>query len=71
VSKGNYLICGDTVVEYLPEQKHRPRPWGPGNNPKTALDVFLKENKRFEMDSTIENKLLLSCNPTGYLVAKK
>jgi cephalosporin hydroxylase len=67
VGKGKYLVCGDTVVEYMPEQTHRPRPWGPGNNPKTALDAFLKENKRFEVDKSIENKLLFTCNPGGYL----
>jgi len=67
VGKGYYLVCGDTVVEYMPEQTHRPRPWGPGNNPKTALDAFLKENKRFEADKRIENKLLFTCNPGGYL----
>jgi cephalosporin hydroxylase len=67
VGKGKYLVCGDTVVEYMPEQTHRPRPWGPGNNPKTALDAFLKENKRFEVDKRIENKLLFTCNPGGYL----
>ena len=67
VGKGHYLICGDTVVEYIPEQTHRPRPWGPGNNPKTALDEFLKHNNRFEEDRIIENKLLFTCNPGGYL----
>ena len=42
VSKGNYLICGDTVVEEIPTQSHRPRPWGIGNNPMTALNEFLR-----------------------------
>src|SRR5437867_3071719 len=46
VEKGHYLICGDTVVEYIPKQTHRPRPWGPGNNPKTALDEFLSQDDR-------------------------
>jgi cephalosporin hydroxylase len=67
VGKGHYLVCGDTVVEYIPEQTHRPRPWGPGNNPKTALDAFLKESKRFRVDKKIDNKLLFTCNPGGYL----
>lgn len=67
VGKGYYLICGDTILEDIPEQKHRPRPWGPGNNPKTALDQFLKENDRFEVDRRLENKLLFTCNPGGYL----
>ncbi len=67
VGNGYYLICGDTIIEDIPEQKHRPRPWGPGNNPKTALDQFLKENDRFEVDRELNNKLLFTCNPCGYL----
>lgn len=67
VEKGYYLICGDTIVEDIPEQDYRDRPWGPGNNPKTALHAFMKESDRFEVDSQIENKLLFSCNPGGYL----
>lgn len=67
VGKEQYLVCCDTVVEDFPEQIHRPRPWGPGNNPRTALTQFLRENDRFEVDRTIGNKLLLSCNPDGYL----
>lgn len=71
VGKDSYLICGDTIVEYMPEQEHRTRPWGIGNNPKTAADLFLKENDRFKVDKDIENKLLFSCNPGGYLKAIK
>ena len=67
VAKGHYLVCSDTVIEYIPEQKHRPRSWGPGNNPKTALDEFLNENDRFEVDTAQDNKLLFTCNPGGYL----
>lgn len=68
LGKGGYLLCGDTIIEDIPEQKHRPRPWGPGNNPKTAVRQFLKENKNFEVDKQIENKLLFTCNPSGYLI---
>jgi len=67
VGKGNYVVVGDTVIEDIPYQSHRPRPWGPGNNPKTALDQFMKENERFEIDHEISNKLLLSCNFNGYI----
>lgn len=67
IGNGYYLICGDTILDTMPEQPHRPRPWGRGNNPKTALVQFLKDNDRFEVDSRIENKLLLTCNPGGYL----
>jgi cephalosporin hydroxylase len=71
VGKDFYLICGDTIVEDIPEQQHRSRPWGPGNNPKTALLQFLKENDRFEVDEILNNKLLLTCNPGGYLRCSK
>jgi cephalosporin hydroxylase len=67
VGKGYYLVCGDTIIDSMPEQKHRPRDWGRGNNPKTALFQFLQENDRFEVDKLIENKMLLTCNPGGYL----
>ena len=69
VGKGYYIICGDTIVEHIPKQQHRPRPWGPGNNPKTAVEAFLKENRRFKLDKTLQNKLLFTCNPGGYLYA--
>ena len=67
VGRGSYLICGDTTIAYQPDSKVRNRPWGKGNNPKTALDVFMTENDRFRVDETIENKLLLTNNPGGYL----
>jgi len=67
VGKGQYLVCGDTIVDDIPAQEHRQRPWGPGNNPKTAVNAFLKENNRFQVDQEIENKLLFTCNPGGFL----
>jgi cephalosporin hydroxylase len=69
VGKGSYIVVGDTVVQDIPVQKHRPRPWGPGNNPATAIQQFLKEENRFEVDPQFSNKLLISCNPGGYLRA--
>uniref|UniRef100_A0A7V3N5Q8 Cephalosporin hydroxylase n=1 Tax=candidate division CPR3 bacterium TaxID=2268181 RepID=A0A7V3N5Q8_UNCC3 len=71
VGKGYYIVCSDTIIEDIPVQKHRPRPWGPGNNPKTAVWQFLKENRSFGIDRKLENKLLLSCNPEGYLIRRK
>ena len=70
VGKGNYIIVGDTIVEDIPLQKHRPREWGPGNSPKTALNEFLINNKRFEIDKDISKKILMTCHPDGYLRAK-
>ncbi len=67
IGKSFYLVCGDTVVEDVPKQEHRSRPWGHGNNPKTALLQFLKEDDRFEVDQNLKNKLLFTCSPDGYL----
>jgi len=71
VGKGYYLLCADTIVELIPKNKYRPRDWGPGNNPMSALEEFHKSNDRFISDTEIENKLLLSCNYKGYLKAIK
>jgi len=68
VGLGHNLVCCDTHVEHIPEiVENRPRPWGLGNNPKTARDTFLKESGRFEVDQVLENKLLLTLHPGGYL----
>ena len=71
VGEGQYLVCGDTIVDYIPEQSHRDRPWGPGNNPATAVKEFLEENPAFEVDKGIDERLLFSCHPGGYLKAIK
>lgn len=67
IGKGYYIVCSDTIIEFIPEQKHRPRPWCPGNNAQTAVLEFLKENNRFEVDESIDRKLLLTCMPGGFL----
>lgn len=66
VTEGQYLVVSDTVVEDIPVQDHRPRPWGPGNNPKTALQAYLAQSDRFVVDEMIDSKLLLSYTPQGY-----
>ncbi len=67
VKKGSYLIVFDTVIEDLPDNFFPDRPWGKGNNPKTAVNEFLKRNDRFKIDESIQNKLLISVAPNGYL----
>jgi len=66
-SVGCYCVVFDTVVEHMPEQLSRDRPWGPNNNPMTAVRSFLSENSIFEVDDSITRKLLLSVAPDGYL----
>jgi cephalosporin hydroxylase len=71
VTKGSYLIVFDTVVEDMPDRFFPDRPWGRGNNPKTAVQAFLAANDRFEVDREIERKLLLTVAPGGYLKCVK
>lgn len=67
VSKGSYLIVFDTIIEYFPKGFFKNRPWDKGNNPFIAVKEFLKHNKNFVVDSEIENKLLITSAPGGYL----
>lgn len=67
VTKGSYLVVFDTVVEDMPDDFFPDRPWGKGNNPKTAVSEFLQTNDRFEIDTEMDNKLLISVAPGGYL----
>jgi cephalosporin hydroxylase len=67
VTVGQFLVVADTFVEDIPPQEHRPRPWGPGDNPATALRAWLSESESFEPDDFINAKLLLTASPGGYL----
>lgn len=67
VRRGDYLVVLDTVVENMPKSFFADRPWGPGDNPMTAVNQFLKENDRFALDTEIDDKLILSVAPGGYL----
>ena len=67
VTRGSYLIVFDTAIEDMPPDFYLNRPWGKGNNPKTAVWEFLKTNDRFVIDKEIENKLLITVAPDGYL----
>jgi len=67
VSVGSYCVVFDTIVEDMPTGSFPDRPWDKGNNPKTAVYEFLKKNDNFEIDKNIENKLLITVAPDGYL----
>ena len=43
------------------------REWDQHANPRSALDAFLAENGRFEVDREINDKLLITDAPDGYL----
>ncbi len=67
VTKDSYLVVFDTIVEDMPDNYLPGRPWKKGNNPKTAVWDFVKEHPEFEIDHSIDNKLLISVAPEGYL----
>lgn len=66
-SAGSYCVVFDTLVEDMPGDMFPDRPWGPGNNPKTAVHEYLKSHPEFTIDKAIDHKLLISVAPDGYL----
>ena len=79
VSKRSYCVVWDTGVEDLPNEMSSDRPWGKGNNPKTAVWEYMRQLGdgirkardgailRFEFDHTIEHKLMITASPDGFL----
>src|SRR2546421_6170369 len=66
-SVGSYCVVFDTLIEDLPAELYPDRPWGPGNNPRTAVREYLKSHPEFEIDKRVDHKLLISVAPDGYL----
>ena len=76
---GSYCLVFDTVIEDMPEEMFQERAWGPGNSPKTAVWEYLRRLKEegrtasdgaslhFEINKSIEQKLLITVAPDGYL----
>lgn len=79
VSRDSYCVVFDTVVEDLPDELSADRPWGKADNPKTAVREYLRRigeegragvdgaRLEFEIDKSIEHKLLITVAPDGYL----
>jgi cephalosporin hydroxylase len=64
---GSYCVVFDTLVDDMPKSFYPDRPWGPGDNPKSAVREFLASHAEFESDRSIDHKLLVSVAPEGYL----
>lgn len=79
VSPGSYCLVGDTIIEDAPASMTAKRPWGKGNSPKTAVWEYLRrlttegrkdrrgEAVLFEIDRKVEDKIVLTGSPDGYL----
>lgn len=66
-SVGSYCVVFDTLIEDMGEGAYPERSWGPGNNPKTAVWEYLKTHPEFQIDQRIQNKLLITVAPDGFL----
>jgi len=73
VSVGSYCLVFDTIVETMPDGLFPDRPWTKGNNPRTAVWEYLRRQQEgnttplFELDKSIEAKLLITAAPDGFL----
>lgn len=67
VTPGSYCVVFDTLIEDMPPDMFADRPWGVGDNPKTAVWEFLKSHLEFEIDKGIQDKLLITVAPDGFL----
>lgn len=66
-SVGSYCVVFDTIIEDMDRDVFLDRPWGRGDNPKTAVRKFLTSHPEFEIDRDVQNKLLITVAPDGYL----
>lgn len=67
VSTNSYCVVFDTIIERLPKELSMDRPWEKGNNPMTAVEEWLGNHPEFKIDCNIDNKLLISMAPKGFL----
>lgn len=67
VTAGCYCVVFDTLVEDMPAGFFDDRPWDVGDNPKTAVHEYLKSHPEFEIDRSVQNKLMVTVAPDGFL----
>jgi cephalosporin hydroxylase len=67
VSRGSYCVVFDTFVQNMPTGFFANRPWDVDNNPMTAVEAYLERHSEFEVDAEIQNKLMVTVAPNGFL----
>lgn len=67
VTSGSYIVAFDSVVDDLDEKFNEGKSWNKSKNPKTAVFEFLKDQKTFSIDHSIDSKIFFSVAPSGYL----
>jgi cephalosporin hydroxylase len=64
---GSYCVVFDTIVEDLPAGTYADRQWGPGNSPLSAVRAYVSRTPGFVVDTSFDDKLLISVARSGYL----
>ena len=70
VTEGCYIVVADTALGHLDEghgPRNRSRQWEKGDEPLAAIESYLTETDRFEVDEALNGKLIFSSSPGGYL----
>jgi cephalosporin hydroxylase len=70
VTPGCYLVVADTLLGHVTEAlapRRRSRVLFKGNEPLAALQIYLRECDRFEVDPLLNGKLIFASSPGGYL----
>lgn len=65
-----YLVVADTLIGHMSAEqapKKRSKLWSMGDEPLAALNDYLSECDRFEVDEALNGKLVLASSPGGYL----
>ncbi|MCA1299067.1 cephalosporin hydroxylase family protein [Stappia indica] len=73
VTKGCYMVVADTAVGHLDADRaptKRSKIWYKGNEPLTALRMYMDETDMFEIDEELNGKLVMSSSPGGYIVRR-
>ena len=74
VTKDSYVVVFDTTMNLFDDKtinkiskNYRFKPWGKNSNPHSAVKVFLKNNKKFEIDKKLHEKSLITNCYDGFI----
>jgi cephalosporin hydroxylase len=67
VSPNSYIVVFDTLVEDQDANLVDGGRWGPNNSPKSATWRFLSENESFSVDTSYEDRHLITVAKGGFL----
>lgn len=73
VTPSCYMVVADTLAGHVTEAnapKKRSKVWFKGDEPLSALQDYMAETDRFEVDEVLNGKLVLSSSPGGYVRAR-